>query len=207
MAALILIGAWRGREGADGSEISSSRRRSGITALERHACCCCVQDRPIFLASWRPPQPAMIAPRVDQVEAPALQKAAKPERPPLALIGAVVGESDAIAVFVDRTNQKFVRLRLGETHSGRVLSSVLPREATLMKGDRVEVLVLQRRDAPARAPGVPVVAAPPVPAGGGVDVSYAPLTPLDAEGRRVGRSPGLKPAELRSPRRGIWRCR
>ena len=36
------------------------------------------------------------------------------ERPPLALIAAVVGESDATAVFLDRTSQKIVRLRQGE---------------------------------------------------------------------------------------------
>ena len=65
------------------------------------------QERPIFSASRRPPQRAVAAPPVDQVSAPP-PKAAAPERPSLALIGAVVGESDAIAVFLDQTSQKIV---------------------------------------------------------------------------------------------------
>src|SRR6202166_3007590 len=56
------------------------------------------QERPIFSASRRPPQRAVAAP-VDQVSAPPPQKAAAPEHLSLALIGAVVGASDAIAVF------------------------------------------------------------------------------------------------------------
>src|SRR5260221_7023565 len=56
------------------------------------------QERPIFSASRRPPPRAVVAPPVNLVAAPAA-KPAEPERPTLALIGAVVGESDAIAVF------------------------------------------------------------------------------------------------------------
>jgi general secretion pathway protein N len=129
------------------------------------------QERPIFSASRRPR--AVVAPSVDQVAAPTPPKAAEPAHPSLALIGAVVGKTDAIAVFLDQTNQKIVRLRQGETHAGWELSSVLPREVTLRKADRTEVLVLQRPDSPPGVPGVPG----PVPAAGGVDVSYAPFTP------------------------------
>ena len=111
-------------------------------------------ERPIFSASRRPPQRAVVAPPVDPV-APPPQKAAEPERPPLTLIGAVVGDSDAIAVFLDRTNQKIVRLRQGDAHAGWVLSSVLRREVTLKKADRSEVLVLQRQEGPAGVAGVP----------------------------------------------------
>lgn len=131
------------------------------------------QERPIFSASRRPPQRAVVAVPVDQVSAPAAQKPTEPEHPPLALIGAVVGESDAIAVFLDRTNQKIVRLRQGEAHAGWVLSSVQPREVTFKKADRTEVLSLKRQDGP--APGAPSV--PVVPAAGGVDASYAPFVP------------------------------
>jgi general secretion pathway protein N len=132
------------------------------------------RERPIFSASRRPPPRAVVAPSVEQVAAPAPQKAAEPAHPPLALIGAVVGDTDAIAVFLDRTNQKIVRLRQGETHAGWELSSVLRREVTLKRGDRTEVLVLQRSDIPAGAAGAP---GPTVPAAAGVDVSYAPFTP------------------------------
>ena len=37
-------------------------------------------------------------------------------------------DGDAIALFLDRTNQKIVRLHQGETHAGWVLSSVQGRE-------------------------------------------------------------------------------
>jgi general secretion pathway protein N len=131
------------------------------------------QERPIFSASRRPPQRAVVA--VPVVRAPAPQKPTEPEHPPLALIGAVVGESDAIAVFLDRTNQKIIRLRQGEAHAGWELSSVLPGEVTFKKADRTEVLALKRHGGPAGVPGASV--APLVPAAGGVDASYAPFVP------------------------------
>jgi general secretion pathway protein N len=133
------------------------------------------QERPIFSASRRPPQPAVIAPPVDQVQARASPpKPAEPEHPTLTLIGAVVGDGDAVAVFLDRSNQKSVRLRLGESHAGWVLSSVQRREATLKKADLTEAMALQRSDGSAGIPGASGSAAP---ATAGVDVSYAPLNP------------------------------
>jgi len=140
------------------------------------------QERPVFTASRRPPQRAVVAPPVDPV-APPPQKAAEPERPPLTLIGAVVGDSDAIAVFLDRTNQKFVRLRQGDSHGGWVLSSVLRREVTLQKADRSEVLVLQRQEGPAGVAGAPPI--PVVPTAG----SYTPFTPRSTP--KNGESDGL----------------
>ena len=114
------------------------------------------QERPIFSASRRPPPRAVAAPPVEQVSVPPPTLAAAPEPPPLALIGAVVGDSDAIAVFVDRTNQKMVRLRQGESHAGWVLSTVLRREVTLTKDDRTETIELKSTTVPGRAPVLPV---------------------------------------------------
>jgi general secretion pathway protein N len=145
-------------------------------------------ERPIFSASRRPPQRAVVAPPVDPV-APPPQKAAEPERLPLTLIGAVVGEGDAIAVFLDLTNQKFVRLRQGDAHAGWVLSSVLRREVTLKKADRSEVLVLQRQEGPAGVAGFPPIPGPAMPGAGGVGVSYAPFTPRSTP--KNGESDGL----------------
>jgi len=145
-------------------------------------------ERPIFSASRRPPQRAVVAPPVDPVTPPP-QKAAEPERPPLTLIGAVVGDSDAIAVFMDRTNQKFVRLRQGDSHGGWVLSSVLPREVTLKKADRSEVLALQRQEGPAGLAGIPQMPGPVMPTAGGVDLSYAPFIPRSTP--KNGESDGL----------------
>jgi general secretion pathway protein N len=130
------------------------------------------QERPIFSASRRPPQRAVIAPPLNQVNVPAPQVAAEPELPALTLIGAVVGDSEAIAVFLDRTNQKIVRLRQGETHAGWVLSSVLRREVTLRKADRSEVLGLQRQDGPAVVPQAAGVPGLVVPDAGGAEASY-----------------------------------
>jgi general secretion pathway protein N len=136
------------------------------------------QERPIFSASRRPPPRAVAGPRIEPVNPP-VPKVEEPEHPPLALIGAVIGESDAIAVFLDKTNQGIVRLRAGETHSGWALSSVLRREVTLKKADQVEVLVLQRPDGPpgpARSPGIPIQPVQAVqPAAGGT--SFAPFIP------------------------------
>jgi len=153
------------------------------------------QARPIFSASRRPPPRAVAAPPADEVSRAVPQKATEPEHPPLALIGAVVGESDAIAVFVDRTNQKIVRLRQGETHAGWALSSVQPREVTLRKADRTEVLALQRPDAAAGAPGIPAIPGVPaipglvVPTAGGGDGTYAPFVPRSTP--KNGESDGL----------------
>jgi general secretion pathway protein N len=144
------------------------------------------QERPIFSASRRPPQRAVVAP-LDQVSAPLPQKGAEPERPPLGLIGAVVGDSDAIAVFLDQTSQKVVRLRQGEAHAGWVLTSVLGREVTLRKADRTETLGLQRPDGLPGA-GTPVPGLT-VPVSGGVDLSYAPFTPRSTP--KNGESDGL----------------
>jgi len=136
------------------------------------------QERPIFSASRRPAQRAVVAP-IELTSAPQPEKQAEPDRPALTLVGAVVGDSDAIAVFLDRTSQKFVRLRQGETHSGWVLSAVQGREVTLKKADRSEILVLQRQEATAGAPAAPgpVTADSTVPAAGAFDTSYAPFTP------------------------------
>lgn len=136
------------------------------------------QERPIFSASRRPPQPAVVAP-VTLVSAPQPEKQAEPDRPALTLIGAVVGDSDAIAVFLDQANQKVVRLRQGDAHSGWVLSAVQGREVTLKKADRSETLALQRQEPTAGGPPVPgaVAPGPILPASGGFDTSYAPFTP------------------------------
>jgi general secretion pathway protein N len=132
------------------------------------------RERPIFLASRRPPQVAVVAPPQDEANVPVVQTAAEPDRSPLALIGAVVGDSDAIAVFIDLTNQKTVRLRQGDTHAGWVLSAVQGREVTLKKADRTEILALKANDAP-RGPSVLPTAT--AIGAGPADGSYAPFIP------------------------------
>ena len=142
------------------------------------------QERPIFSASRRPPQRAVVAPFEEQPNAPPPQKAAEPEQSPLALIGAVVGDSDAIAIFLDRSSQKIVRLRQGDSHGGWELSLVQGREVTLKKADRTEILALKSGEASA-----PVLPAPTAIGAGPTDTSYVPFTPRSTP--KNGESDGL----------------
>jgi general secretion pathway protein N len=145
------------------------------------------QERPLFSASRRPPPRAVAGPPTQPVIVP-VAKPAEPERPALLLIGAVVGHSDAIAIFLDRTNQGVVRLRAGDSHAGWVLSSVQPREVILKKDDQTEVLALQRSDGPT-SPGIPSMPAPMPTVVGGVPGSYAPFVPRSTP--QNGESDGL----------------
>jgi general secretion pathway protein N len=137
------------------------------------------RERPVFSASRRPPQAAVVAPMA-QAAAPA-PPTAVPQRPPLALIGAVVGEGDAIAIFLDQTSQKIIRLRQGESLAGWELSAVQPREVMLKQAERTEILALPQADDRRRGPAATVASevenAPglPVPAAGGP--FFAPFVP------------------------------
>jgi hypothetical protein len=98
------------------------------------------RDRPLFTPSRRPPSPP-----VAYVEPPrpiVLPKPAEPERPRLALIGVVLSERDAIAIFVDQTTREVIRLRKNEGHSGWILRSLQGRQATLQKEAFTAILVI-----------------------------------------------------------------
>ncbi|MDN5006376.1 hypothetical protein ACFQZO_36760 [Bradyrhizobium sp. GCM10027634] len=138
------------------------------------------QERPIFSAMRRPPARAVAAAPVEEVHLPPPPKPVEAP-PPLMLVGAVVGEGDAIAILVNRTDQKVVRMRQGETVGGWSLTSVQPREVTFKQGDRSEVLALQRPD------GTTTPAGSPAPAAAAADgkltmpttanTSFAPFVP------------------------------
>jgi general secretion pathway protein N len=114
------------------------------------------RERPIFLPSRRAPAPAVAGAPPPPVIAPP-PAPAEPERPQLALVGAVSGENDGIAVFMNEATRDIVRLRTGENHDGWVLRSVRGREATLEKGPETAILALPDPLAPPGAPGVPGV--------------------------------------------------
>ncbi len=136
------------------------------------------RERPIFSASRRPPQAAVVAPVAEQANPPAPPKP-PPARPPLALIGAVVGEGDAIAVLQDLTSQRILRLRQGESLAGWELSSVQSREVTLKQAERTETLVLKRAEGAQGGPaavGTPAMPAQMVyPTAG--NAAFAPFVP------------------------------
>jgi general secretion pathway protein N len=97
------------------------------------------RERPIFRPSRRQPAPAVLGqPRVEPV-IPAATPAA--ERPQLVLVGAVVGETDGIAVFLD-SSKTVIRLRMGQDYSGWVLNTVKGREATLQRNQETAVFTL-----------------------------------------------------------------
>jgi len=153
------------------------------------------QERPIFSATRRPPPRGVAAVPAEEVRAPPPPKPAEAP-PPLLLVGAVVGEGDAIAILVNRTDQKVVRLRQGEALGGWSLTSVQPREVTFKQGDRSEVLALQRPDGTTGPAGsTPAPAAGPADGGGKLTMpttastSFAPFVPRSTP--KNGESDGL----------------
>jgi general secretion pathway protein N len=101
------------------------------------------RERPIFSPSRRPPPP----PPVVQAYVPPVAprpppRPVEPERPNIALVGTVAGETEGIGVFMEQATRNIIRLRVGEDHQGWVLRSVQRREATLEKESATAVLAL-----------------------------------------------------------------
>ena len=133
------------------------------------------RERPIFLPSRRLPAPVVAAAPPPPTPLPPPPRA-EPERPRLALVGAVVGDVDAIAIFIDQGTSGIVRLRTGEHYSGWVLRSVQGRQATLEKGRERVLLALP---APGEQGGLPPDAQPIPPVLPGAPVLGAPtLSPV-----------------------------
>ena len=99
------------------------------------------RDRPIFSPSRRPPPPPAPTP-IYTVASVSKPVKTEPERPPLTLVGTIVGSNESIAVFLDRTTRNVVRLHTSESHEGWVLRSIQGREATLEKDSNSTVLAL-----------------------------------------------------------------
>ncbi|QPF93863.1 hypothetical protein [Bradyrhizobium commune] len=152
------------------------------------------QERPIFSATRRPPPRAVAVSPVEETHAPPPPKPADAP-PPLTLVGAVIGEGDAIAILVNRIDQKVVRLRQGESLDGWSLTAVQPREVTFKQGDRSEVLALQRPDGTTAPAGSPATAPAPADAEGKLtmpttaNTSFAPFAPRSTP--KNGESDGL----------------
>jgi hypothetical protein len=95
------------------------------------------RGRPIFSPSRRP------AAVIELASAPSPSpNISQPRRPLLALVGAIAGKTEGIAIFQDETTKGIVRLKTGESHSGWTLRLVASREATLQRGGEIAILTL-----------------------------------------------------------------
>jgi general secretion pathway protein N len=92
-----------------------------------------LRERPIFSPTRRP-RPSVIKPTA--IQAPLATQ------PLLALIGAIAGENEGIAFFLDGTTKGVIRLKTGETHAGWTLRAVKPREAFFQNEQKSAVLTL-----------------------------------------------------------------
>jgi hypothetical protein len=128
------------------------------------------RDRPIFAPSRRPPPPPLVDKSYVPPPPPRVETKPPPEPLMLSLVGTIVGGSQGVALFTEKSSQEAVRLRTGESHQGWVLRSVQGRNAMLEKGDRQETITLP-------APGdtsIPGGAVVPVPQPGGAPAAVPP---------------------------------
>jgi hypothetical protein len=118
------------------------------------------RERPLFTPSRRAPAPAVAGPVAVVAPPPSAPPPPEPERPALILVGAIAGETEGYAVFLDQATNNIVRLKTGQDHEGWVLLSVKGREATLEKDKRSATLALPAPGGPG-APGEPGLQMPP----------------------------------------------
>jgi hypothetical protein len=102
------------------------------------------RERPIFSPSRRPYPVAGLA----SAQSSPLPVVEQSNRPPFALVGAIVGEGNDIAILLDETTKGIVRLNTGENYSGWTLQFVRGREATLQRNHQTAILAL--RNPPAK---------------------------------------------------------
>jgi general secretion pathway protein N len=148
------------------------------------------RERPLFSPSRRPPAPPVVAaaPPPRPVVAP---KPPEPDHPLLTIVGTIVGESDAIGVFIDAATNDVIRLHTGQDHDGWTLRTVRGREATFEKSDRHATLALPAPGASPSPPPAPAANQPiPValPARGAPSAPAAPQagnTWMDGDGQMI----------------------
>jgi type II secretory pathway component PulC len=116
---------------------------------------------------------------------------AEPDRPRLALIGAVTSDTEGIAVFVDESTRNIVRLKMGEGHTGWFLRSVKKREVLLQKAGEAVTLLLPLPSDQQRAVVLPGLLPP-------TDVTLLPGLTRGSPLATGGPPPGL-PAAIAPP--------
>lgn len=95
------------------------------------------RERPIFSPSRRPP-PIVNSP----VQSSKPLAVAGSDRPPLSLVGAIAGDNEGIAIFLDQTTKVITRVKTGDSYAGWVLRTVKGREVTLEKDRQMAVFAL-----------------------------------------------------------------
>lgn len=100
------------------------------------------RDRPIFSASRRPPLPPAVFVAAAPPPPPPVATPL-PDRPPLILLGTIIGGTLRVGIFHEEATTKTVRLAVGESREGWVLRSVSARDANFEAADRVATLVLR----------------------------------------------------------------
>lgn len=95
------------------------------------------RERPLFSSSRRPPVVVNAAP----VPSKPLAVAA-PSRPRLLLVGAIAGETESMAIFIDETTKSVVQLKTGESHAGWELQSVSRQQVLLLNEGQTVILAL-----------------------------------------------------------------
>jgi general secretion pathway protein N len=95
------------------------------------------RERPLFSPSRRPPAIVNAAPEPSTTVA-----VAGPNRPRLLLVGAIAGDTESIAIFIDSATKSVIRLRTGESHAGWELRAVNGQQVTLLNDRQTMVLVL-----------------------------------------------------------------
>jgi general secretion pathway protein N len=95
------------------------------------------RERPLFSPSRRPPAMASAAPEPSK---PLV--VAGPNRPRLLLVGAIAGDTESIAIFIDEATKSVIRLRTGESHAGWELQAVNGQQVTLLNDRQTMVLSL-----------------------------------------------------------------
>jgi hypothetical protein len=145
------------------------------------------RDRPIFTPSRRPPPPPVVEKPYTPPPPPPVVTKPPPEPLTLSLLGTIAGDSEGVALFMEKGSQEVVRLRTGESHQGWVLRSVQGRQAILEKGDRKETVTLPvpgDTTAGGAPPGGPAGAPPGGPAGAPPGAPAMPGAPMMPENAR-----------------------
>jgi hypothetical protein len=100
-------------------------------------------ERPLFSPSRRPPPPPLAAPPIVTSPLPP-PRPVEPERPPLTLLGTIIGERVKIAVLLEETTKDTVRLKVGEIRGGWILRTVHARTVDFERNHRIATLSFQR---------------------------------------------------------------